>query len=198
MAVGSAQPSRTLLITPQYLIDNSPVNSNVEQKLLASSIRKAEDIYLMPLIGSELYQAIIGKISGGTMAAGVYKDLLDLYIAPALVEYSVIVYIPFTSIKLRNKGTQKQLGDNSEPANLEDLAYLTTSVRDSAQFYAERLIKYLKQNMTQFPEYLRYSTIDSILPANNDYFSGLQFTIGPNQRTGGQCWDGDRYKDINY
>jgi hypothetical protein len=176
MSIGSAQPSRILLITPEYLIQNSPINSNVEQKLLATCIRKAEDIYLMPLIGSELYTSIQGMISGGTMSAGVYKDLLDLYMAPTLVEYSTLVYIPFTSMKLRNKGVQRQTSEaDSEAVSVNDLGYLTTSVRDSCQFYGERLIKFLKANMQSYPEYLRYTTIDSVLPANNDYFSGIQF-----------------------
>lgn len=164
------------------MIDNSPVNANVEQKILTQSIKRAEDIYLMPLIGSPLYQTIIGMISGGTMAAGAYKDLLDLYIAPTLVEYSVLEYIPFTSFKMRNKGVQRQTGENSETVAPTDLSYLTQSVRDTAQFYAQRTIKFLQANLQSYPEYYTYTTtIDGTQPAKSDYFSGIQF---PNSNRG--------------
>jgi hypothetical protein len=178
----SAKPSRVLLCSPQYLIDNSVLNSNIEQKILSKIIRTTEDKIIQPLIGSELYQEIVSQISGGTMTAGNNKTLLDDYILPTLAEYSVLEYIPYTALKFRNKGVQKQTSqENSEPASMEDLTYLTQSCRDSAQFYAERLIKFLKANIQSYPAYYRYTTIDSISPAKNDYFSGIQF---PNSNRG--------------
>lgn len=173
----SAKPTNKLFITPQYLIENSAINSNVEQKILTKCIRSASDKYIMPLIGSNLYEAIVNKISGGTMAAGDYKSLLDDYITPALVDYSVLEYIPFSAVKFRNKGIQRQnSGENSEPADMDNLTYLQQSVRDSAQFYSERLVRYLKANIQLFPEYYQYTiSIDDVMPARSDYFSGIQF-----------------------
>lgn len=180
----SAKPTNKLFITPQYLIENSAINSNVEQKILTKCIRTASDKYLMPLIGSQLYEAIVNRISGGTMTAGDYKDLLDDYITPALVDYAVLEYIPFSAVKFRNKGIQRQTSEeNSEPADMDNLTYLQQSVRDSAQFYSERLIRYLKANIQLYPEYYQYTvSIDDIAPARSDYFNGIQF---PRSNRGG-------------
>ena len=180
--IGSSQPSRVLLISPDYLVSNSPINENVEQKLLAKCIRTAEDKYLMPIVGSNLYTTIINMISGGTMPAGDYKNLLDLYVSPALVEYSTLEFITFNSFKIRNKGVQRQTGENSETVAPADLSYLSQSVRDSAEFYSNRLIQFLKANIQSYPEYYQYTSyIDSITPARSDYFSGIQF---PNSNRG--------------
>lgn len=172
----SSKPSRTLLVTPSYVLQNSPINSNVEEKLVAQAIRRAEDIYIMPAIGSQLYQKIISLISGGTMTAGVYKTVLDDYISVALVDYTTLVYIDFNAVKFRNKGMEKQTSDVSTPADSNDLVMMKDSIRTSAQFYTERLIKYLRANIQSYPEYSQYMiTIDDMAPARSEYFSGLQF-----------------------
>jgi hypothetical protein len=173
--------TRVLFLTPQYLIDNTVINGNVEQKILNKCIRTAEDKYIMPLIGSPLYESLITKITGNTLT-GVYKTLMDDYVIPCLLEYSLYEYIPFTSFKFRNKGVSKQTSPESEPADLADLSYLRENVKDSAQFYGDRLVKHLKANNSQtFPEYYQLRTIEDVPPARSDYFSGIQF---PGQNRG--------------
>ena len=171
----SSKPTRVLLISPEYLVENSVINSNVEQKILSKCIRTASDMYLQPLIGSNLYQTLVSGVTNGTMAAGPNKTLVDDYVAPCLTEYALLQYIPYTALKFRNKGLQKQLGAESEPADAADIGYMTAEVRDSAQFYAQRLIKFLLANIQSYPDYYNYTTIDNISPARSDYFSGIQF-----------------------
>lgn len=179
----SSKPTRVLLCTPQYLIENSVINSNVEQKILNKCIRTAEDKYLMPLIGSNMYQAVMSAVTNGTMTAGPKKTLVDDYLLPTIVEYALLEYIPFTATKFRNKGLQKQnSGENSAPADMNDLTYMMQAVRDSCQFYAQRTIKFLLANIQDYPEYWQYTQIDNISPARSDYFSGVQF---PKSNRGG-------------
>ena len=166
--------TRTLFLTPAYLIENTVINSNVEQKLLIKAIRTAEDKYIMPIIGSPLYSTLIDKINDATLS-GAYKTLIDSYIIPCLLEYSLLEYIPFTSFKFRNTGVQKQTTPDSQAAELADLHYLKENVRDSAQFYGEKLIQHLRANTSLFPEYLRFTSCADTAPAISDYFSGIQF-----------------------
>jgi hypothetical protein len=169
----SSKPTRVLLCTPQYLIENSAINSNVEQKILTKCIRTAEDKYLMPLIGSNMYQAIMSAVTNGSMTAGAKKTLVDDYLLPTIAEYAL----------LRKKGLQKQnSGENSESASMDDLTYMLTAVRDTCQFYAQRTIKFLLANIQDYPEYYQYTTIDNIPPARSDYFGGIQF---PKSNRGG-------------
>lgn len=57
------------------------------------------------------------------------------------------------------------------------------------------LVKFLKANATQFPEYLVARNAEDISGASGDYFSGIQFTNGNNRRS----YDyKDRFKEINF
>lgn len=181
MSTTNSGQTRTLFITPQYLKANSFPNENVDDKLLKKAIRVAEDKYIKPIIGGSLYYAIISKIDSNTLA-GDYKNLLDNFITPCLVEYAIYEYIPYT-FKYRNKGIMKQGSENAEPAELNELYYQRDNVRDTAQFYAEELIRFLKANTTSFIEYGQYSQ-DQIAPARGDYFSGIHVP-GANRGNGG-------------
>lgn len=177
MPTPGAQPSRLLLISPDYLKANTIVNENTQEKLLRKAIITASDKYLMPTIGSELYNTLIGMISGGTMTAGPYKILLDTYVVPMLTEASVMEAAPFFMTKFRNKGLQQQTsGENSQPAPFENVEMVMASIRDSYQFYSELLIKYLRANTQVYPEYLNYQAVlNSMAPSKTNAFTGIQF-----------------------
>lgn len=170
--------TRILWITPQYLKDNTIINDNVEDNILQVNIRTAEDKYLHPLLGTQMTikinKLISDSIISGSTIPTEYKTLIDDYIIPCLVEYSVYENVPFT-YKFRNKGISKQTSPDSIPAELDELTYLRNNIRDTAQFYGERLVTYLRVGYTNnqmFPEYLQ-TQIGDIKPATGDYFNGI-------------------------
>lgn len=177
--------TRTLFVSPQDARDNTIINNNVSGKLLNVIIRTAEDKYIMPIIGGNLYYTIINKISTNTLT-GDYKFLVDNFIIPCLLEYTVYEYIPYT-YKFTNKGISKQTSDTSEPADLPDLYYIRDNVRDTAQFYGENLIQYLKVNANSFPEYSTWLA-DQIPPADGDNIVGGIHIPGSNRN---DSWKGD-------
>jgi len=170
--------NRILWVTPQYLKDNTVINDNCEDNILQVNIRAAEDKYLHPLIGSQMTkkvnQLISDSILSGSTIPTEYKTLIDDYIIPCLVEYSVYENVPFT-FKFRNKGISQQTSPDSIPAGIDELTYLRNNIRDTAQFYGERLVTFLRvgyTNNTAFPEYLQVQVGD-IKPATGDYFNGI-------------------------
>lgn len=173
MASGS---TRTLFITPAYLIQNASIDANVEAKELTKAIRVAEDKYIMPIIGSPLYEALIDKINTNTLTAGAYKTLMDNYIIPCLIEYAYLQYLQDAgTIKTTNKGMQRPTSPDSQLPEPNVVYNKLQAVRETAQFYGERLIKHLKANIQSFPEYYRYTSIEDVKPARGEYFSGIQF-----------------------
>lgn len=174
--------SRTLFLTPQYVRENSVLNDNTDGKLIVKAIRTAEDKYIMPIIGGNLYYKLIQLIKANTLT-GDYQNLMNQFIVPCLLEYSVYEYVPY-SFKFRNKGISKQTSPDSEAADLDELFYLRDNILQSAQFYGENLIKYLKVNGNLFPEYSTW-TADQIAPAKGDYFGGIHI---PNSNRG-NCGD---------
>lgn len=163
--------TQTLFITTQYLRDNTIINDNVDGNLLQPIIKIAHDKYLHPLIGSPLYYSLQDKVQSGTLT-GDYKVLMDQYIVPVLLHYSTYEAVPYFAFKFRNKGISKQNSDYSEPAALDELSFVRDNIRDTAQFYGERLTEYLCANSSLFSEY-RNTQNGDISPAKGDYFGGI-------------------------
>lgn len=170
MSITNSGMTRTLFVTPQYMMDNTVVNDNADPKLIVKAIRTAEDKYILPIIGGMLYNTIIDKIQTGALL-GNYKNLVDRFIIPATLEYATYEYVPYV-YKFRNKGISKQTSETSEPVDRDDLYFIRENILQTAQFYGEQLINFLRANSTLFPEYCQYQN-DQVKPARGDYFSGI-------------------------
>ena len=169
--------TRTLFISPQFIKDNTVVNDSVDTNIIQKSIRTAMDKYIHPLIGSEMYEALIDKINTGSITGttnAAYKTLLDEYVIPVTIEYSVYELVPFANYKFRNKSISTQNSPDSTSAGLDELAYIRQNILDTAQFYGERLVSYLikQSSASVFPEYFTWTQGD-IPPAKGDYFGGI-------------------------
>ena len=78
--------AQTLLINQKYLTDKSVINDNTDYNLLVPVIVVAQDLDIMPLLGSDLYKVIIDAVAAGTIA-GDNKTLLDTYVQPCLLYF---------------------------------------------------------------------------------------------------------------
>ena len=164
---------------------------------MATAIRTSEDRFIHERVGSRIFvniqSQIINYMTGGTMNAD-YKVLIDDYVTPALMWYSILEYIPYSSFKFRNKGTQYQNSENSTSIPIADLSYLESKVQAAAMFYGDRMITYLRNNTTLFPEYYNTEAGD-IQPSLNDTTCGIYV---PNSNRGFNCSQGMGFGiDIN-
>lgn len=170
--------NKVLFISESYLKQFSPIASNVANEGLTNSIRKAQELYIQPVLGLTLYNKLIddiydaGSITGLT---GNYRILLEDYIMPTLTEYSLYEAIIPMTFKMVNKGVGVRNDQYQDSVGLDELKYLRNEVRNNAQFYQERLIKYLCSNSNFFPEYTVYT--DDLNPdtSTGSYNSGIYF-----------------------
>jgi hypothetical protein len=183
-----AKANRALLITPAFLKANSRFDANVTDVVLRDCIRTAEDIYLMPKLGSQLCQAVSDKVENNTLS-GTYETLLEDYISPALLKYAHYEYLCQT-FKIKNKGNVKENSANSVPADKDDIFVNKSHILDTAEFYSGLLINYLVENSSSFPEYYSYVNISDIPPATKAWSSGIVY---PDRKL-----DNDRGKGIGY
>ena len=170
--------TKTIFIGSQYLRDNSIINDNVDSKVLEPLIRVTQDKYIQSTIGTPLYEKMIQLVEAANPAlpspvpvTGDYKILLEDYIIPVLVQYTVYEAVPFMNFKFRNKSISKQASDNSTPADLAELYYIRDNVLSTAQFYAERMSVYLCKNSNLFPEY--HASTTDLSPDPNNSFNGI-------------------------
>jgi hypothetical protein len=83
-------PDFAYMVDEQWVKDNSPIDDNVDTKLLRNAMRTAQDIYIRDLIGSGLYDEVLTQINAGTLSADADNLLLvNTYIAPCLLHYIV-------------------------------------------------------------------------------------------------------------
>lgn len=162
-----------LFIDTEYIKNNSIINDNVDNELIIPFITLAQDKYIETLIGTRLFRKLEDDISGDTVS-GIYKTILNNYIARTLKEWVIYEAMPFLNFKITNKSILKKDGDNSESADLSELRYLRNGIRDSAEYYSERLRRYLIENQSSIKEYPdQLSGVDKIHPESNNIFQGL-------------------------
>lgn len=188
--------ANTLLISAETIKSRTPLHTNVEAKLINPYIKVAQDLFIHPLLGTALYNKIQDEINAsGVMAASDYKNLVDDYIADALIWYTLSMLPDSISYQIWNKGVVRKQGDNTELPSIDELVLIGDKFRNTAESYGQRLTKYLQQNATEtlFPEYLSPGDgVDTIHPAKDSFT--MPIYLGDEQETKRPY---DNYRDIN-
>lgn len=162
-------------IDETYFKEVTPVNLNVDVKLIKMSISDAQDIHIQTIIGTKLYRKLETLIVNGKINLPEnlkYKNLLNDYIQQATTRWALYEATTYIRYKMVNKGVQSQTSDNSSPVELSELNFIQERIKNTAEFYSQRIIDFLKTNKSEFPEY-KDTCCNDIQPANNAYFCGL-------------------------
>lgn len=178
----------TLFISVQSIKDRTGLHANVDEKLVLPEIKTAQDMYILPALGSALYNELQDAVVANSYTA-LQTTLLNDYIADCLI-YFVMSELPQgLSFQFYNKGLLRKTGENQETPSMQDMIDVANRYRARAEFYKQRLIKYLKQNNALYPNYLNFgSGIDSIKPDNDGYT--VSMWLGDN----GCCGDDSKYR----
>lgn len=161
-----------LLISDEILKDRTAVHGNIDPKLLYPEIKVAQDMYIHPILGTALYNKIITDINASGTTTGAYKTLLDDYIIDPLLYYVLAELPTGISYQFWNKGVIRKQGDSTELPTMSELIDISNKYRQRAEWYAERLTKYLKQTASSsvLPEYLQPGDgIDTIQPEDTAF-----------------------------
>jgi hypothetical protein len=172
-----------LLISEQKLKDSTAINLNVDVNILLPYVLQAQTLYIEPKLGTQLYEHIKGLIQAGTIGdAGnvAYKTLLDDYISFVLVNYSFYHAIPYLRFKVENGNIYSKTSETGTALSTEESQSLREEISNTAQYYTERLIEYIRNNTSDFPEYSTNSGAD-VNPDKNAYYNGMNLER-PNQQ----------------
>lgn len=162
-----------LFISADTIKERSGLHYNVDEKLIKPEIKTSQDMYILPALGSALYDRLQGGISCNNLTCD-EKTLLDDYVADTLVNYVLSELPQGLSFQFYNKGLIRKSSDNTDMPSMQDLIDIANRYRSRAEFYKQRLIKYLKQNQTLYPLYLNFgSGIDAIKPDNDAYRASI-------------------------
>jgi len=159
---------RALFVNINFIKENSPIDENVDDKLIENVIWYIQKEYVEKTLGTNLYNDICTEIISDSTLATVpdYLTLVDNYVADAILYWVLCEsQIPLT-YKFRNKSVNKNTDPNSQPVGFEEHKYLCDYYRPKAQYFTERLERYLCANETLYPLYCTEDEEDELSPRN--------------------------------
>ena len=170
--------SYALFINRNDIIKNSPLQGAIDADALLPFVRVPQDKYIKNLIGTVLFDYLQDQIIANTVSSLTvyYQDLLDDYIKNALIWYSCVEYIPFSSVQFKSNGAVKQQSEQGVAPTKTEIDYLKQIAQTNADYYALRLQNYLIAYSANIPQYLEsVGNQTQIYPdQTNQYFGGIQ------------------------
>lgn len=174
-----------LFISEQKLKDLSAINLNCDSEILRPYILQSQKLYIETKLGTKLTQKIKDLIVAGTIgdvANAAYKTLLEDYISFVLVNYSFWHAVPFLRFKIENGNIYSKSSETGTALSTEEAQHLREEIVNTAQYYTERMIDYIKNNTSLFPEYSTNSGAD-VSPDSNAYYNGMNLERPMNRGT---------------
>jgi len=162
--------AKALFITDKELKQMTVLNGNLDPDKTKQFLIIAQDTHLYSYLGSKLFK----KINDGIVEAnlsGNYLTLLNDYIKPMAIHWSMVEILPFISYAVANKGVFKHASENSTAVEKSEIDYLVEKQRQIAQNYTQKFIDYMVINYALYPEYYLDQTNEQI-PNTSANFGG--------------------------
>ena len=152
--------SKALFVTRHDISTFTAANGNIDNDKLLPFINIAQDIHIQNYLGSELYVKIQNDIVASSLT-GDYLNLVNDYIKPMLLHWSMVEYLPYAGVNIANGGIYTKNPENSTALTKEHVDSLIQKSESVAQFYTRRFIDYMQNNASSlFPEYYDNSNED--------------------------------------
>ena len=148
---------------------------NVDVDFLLPFVKQAQKLYVETKLGTDLNQKLKDLIVAGTIndpANSNYKTLLNTYIGDMLPNFALYHAIPFLRFKIENGNIYSKSSENGVALTTEEAQHLRSEVLNTGEYYMERMIDYIKNNISLFPEYNTNSGAD-VSPDSNAYYAGM-------------------------
>jgi len=169
---------KILFISPATIKERTGLHANVDEKLVNPEIMTAQDMFIHPALGTGLYTRLQDGIENNNLTDK-EQDLLDTYITPALVYYTLAELPMGMSFQFYNKGVIRKTGTDQTEPNVQELIEVANRYKARAEFYANRMILYVKETASKgvyFQEYINPGTgVDIIQPERQVYASTVYF-----------------------
>jgi hypothetical protein len=144
--------AEVLFVNPNYLKRVTQLNGAVDENYISQAVILAQDKNVQIYLGSDLYDALRTKISGGTLA-GNYLTLVENYVRKATAWWTMVELMPSLYVKIDNGGLVIRSSENTTAISQTDYHWELERMRQNANFYTQQMYLYLCQNSSLFPEY---------------------------------------------
>lgn len=162
-----------LFINETLVKSRTAISEAIDGKQIKPVIKLAQDKYILPALGSGLYNRLQEGIDTGNLSMD-EKNLLDNYITDTLLWFTIGEMVISTSFQFFSKGVMQKGAEESNNPSKGQLELLERRYISNGEFYKQRLIDYLRENSTMFEQYLQYgSGFDVIAPQIQAYTSPI-------------------------
>jgi hypothetical protein len=165
----------TLLVSELWLKTYTPLTINIDPTDIMPFIYSSQQMWTQDTLGTNFLDHILNAYSAQTLTSD--EIVLVDKLKPAIAYRAAETLIPFLQYRLSNKGPQAQFSDNSSSVGLEELRYLRAELRSKAEFFEERVKKYLCANGSLFPQYINNNTTDMLPESSTTYDSDIAFPL---------------------
>lgn len=152
------------------------VNSNVENNIISTTLRRVQDTMVRPILGSSLYKRLLEGIDASDLTAD-ETTLLNDYVAPVLIAGVDLRIINPLTYEIRSKTVGTTRDEYMTPVTESENNRLSDELRRDFEVYKSSLVVYLCKNSDLFPEYnVESETEENIHPSNNSAKVNVRFT----------------------
>lgn len=165
--------ANTLFINEATLKSRTGISDAIDGKQIKPMIKVAQDLHLQPALGSTLYLRLQTGIDASNLVAR-ETVLLDTYITDCLIWYTMSLLPIALGYQFFAKGVLQKTAEESNTPSRGDLELIANGYKETAEFYKQRLVSYLRENYLLFPEYYTTGTgLDVIFPQTRAYTSPI-------------------------
>ena len=110
--------AEALLITRKDVVKFTALSGNVDTDKFIQYVKIAQDKHIENYLGTDLLESIQTKIVAGTLS-GNYLTLVNEYVKPCLIHWTMVEMLPFSAYTIANKGVFKHNSENAENVSKE-------------------------------------------------------------------------------
>lgn len=161
-----------LLISENVLKSYSYIGENVQANELRYAILTSQNVEIQETLGTKLYNKILDLVDNNDINLpqySNYKDLLDKYIQPTLIGFSIFRALDNFIVKFLSIGLVSNQSEQGSRVEFKTYLQLKTNVKDDAEFSNNYLRRYLIFNSSLFPEYTDNQK-EQLQPSQNTAF----------------------------
>lgn len=158
-----------IFINETTLKNRTGISDAIDGKQIKPQIKLAQDMYVQTALGSTLYLRLQAGVEADNLNAS-ETILLNTYVTDCLVWYTMSLLPMALGYQFFAKGVLQKTSEESQTPSRGDLELIASSYKQTAEFYKQRMIDYLRENYTLYSEYFNTgSGYDTIFPELKAY-----------------------------
>lgn len=160
----------TTLVTPTEVKRFTPIKGGVDNDYLYPAILLTQDSRLEEVLGYQLKEKLIELEEAGTLISNDddYTELFVNWVKPYLIWASVLNVVDAVYVDINNQGVLNRNSSQGSSPTEGDFETIQSRLVSSSEIYRNKLVRYLCDNSSKFPEYTGSQDDGQISPDKSD------------------------------